>query len=665
MFAYYDNVYRRGERSISGDELCVAFRNAHPAMPRNGEDLQAAKRNTYAAVCFGLSADGTPTGHLAADYDHCEPEIARRIFEHTCMLPWVYMCGRSHSGGVWAVWRVGAGVASDEVFRAMHTIGAMSEICIGGPKGWQLDPRSIVESQLRYVAPCSIEKGTLYYNPNATAFERPTSDRHAAHLRISKLCGKNRVVADVALLMLPAAACPGGITVMRGDTGYRYIPQCQVLGASGLGKSSLLRSLRKAFEACGTRIARPASHRMLEQVFVDSVFDVTATTKSGKATAWAPKPHPLPTLILEDENAEHLGSTMEHMSRYRSIIRSLSDGDASVQTTLETRMPQGFYRHAISYLCATTGTAWASECKNCDMRAGELRRQHFADLGDITAPLPIGCSYDVDFTPLLESVPARATPGSSDAVYVIKTTTATLLMHEALVYAFGDPASTSTRAFQAAAACAFWGHEDDMSYESLLCGHAIEARSRECIEALERKIITSKGVLMPGADGARFRIQERLCADGGGVKKASSFRSWLSRDPTRTLHEAFQELKLEGRIRITAKEVQWVYLAPDCCASTAPPELNPEQAASRLAKLNADPEIRRQMGEVKNAQDGRRTFLLKLRGTMYRAGLWTRPEAMQWFRSVAEFVGCAQEKVDALVLARVTLDEHGSVSFED
>lgn len=659
MFASYSDVYRHGATELDAPALLNAFQTAQRAIPQAGETEQDAKRR-YRVVCMGERLDGTPTNILVADYDHCQDAVAQRLFTHSCMLPWVLMCGRSHSGGVWAAWRIGPDITPDEVFEAMHGIGELSDVPTLRGERWRLDKASVNRTQLRYIAPCSTAEGTLYYNPAATLFERPTSDRHAAYQRILAHCG-GEVQADVAAIMLPSAACPGGLSVSRDGDFYMYRAQVQILGAMGGKKTSLMNSVRRVFEACGARVLRPGSARALEKVIVDSVYDVTATTKAGKPTAWAPKLCAVPVLLMEDENADHVGSSAEYLRGFRRVIRMLADNEISVQDTLETRMPSGYTNHGISVIGAATHEGWARGCKDVNVREGELRRQYFADLGERRVATALGRTRELDLLPLLGMAPVKSTHGLCDRGYHVEVPTDMLLVHEALTRAFGSPA-LDTRAYQSAVACAFWAHEGEcatgMSYESLLCGHAIAARGAACAEEVERRALLIAGCDERGGDGARARIQAKLCADGGGPKNAGSFRKWISRSPLKAMKTAYAELKKEGRIRATRESVEWIEATGEDEPALPPvPTLAPEEAAAALEGYLSSDVVQRTAQSVRTAQDGRRTFMLRVRGALYRRGLWSHPDTIAEFRRLAEYVTLDRARTEALISARLTLEE--------
>ena len=673
MVTYYSNVQRDGGRDLTIQELAAKFESAERAVAREGETVQDAKRRTYAAVQFGQTLEGVPTGVLTADYDHCHPIVAERLFRHCSLLPWVMMCGYSHSGGVWAAWRVAPDVTPDEVFDAMAAIGEMSRILTITGDQYFLDRVSLVPEQLRYVAPCSVNPTashtgpSLYWTENASLFERPTSDRHRAYRKFFDTCG-GHVAADVTALMLPSAACPGGIVCSRGQDAFRYRAQVQILGAMGSRKTSLMTSIRKAFESCGADIKRPGSARALEQDVIHSIFTPSELSKGGKPLSWERKASPTPVLLLEDENAEHVGGKAEFMTGFRRVIRQLADNEISVQSTISTTLPSGFYNHAISSIGASTHDGWAKSCRDVNAQEGELRRQYFADLGKKHILTPLGVPLVFDATPLLALAPIHATYGMSDVSYAIEVPDGLLLAHGALVRAFGTPAM-DTRAYQSACAMAFWSGEgessmDDpcriasgMTYESLLCGHAIALRGAEVAEGIAQKAMLVAGTEARGLDGARAQIQARLLADGGGPQKAPAFRKWKSRSASKSLDIAYKELKAEGRIKVDAKTIEWVEIVDteDACqpGPTPPPVLTPEEVKASLDTYKSGEFLQREADAVRRAGDGRRAFMLKVRGSLYRRGLWGKAD--EWYRGLGEYVGLDSKRLEALIKDKITM----------
>ncbi len=673
MVTYYSNVQRDGGRDLTIQELAAKFERAERATVREGETVQEAKRRVYGAVQFGQTLEGVPTGVLTADYDHCDPIVAERLFRHCSLLPWVMMCGYSHSGGVWAAWRVAPDVDRDEVFDAMAAVGEMSRVLTLSGTQYVLDRVSLVPEQLRYVAPCSVNPTeghagpSLYWTENASLFERPTSDRHRAYRKFFDACG-GYVAADVAALMLPSAACPGGIVCSRGQDAFRYRAQVQILGAMGSRKTSLMTSIRKAFESCGAAIKRPGSARALELEVINSIFTPSELSKGGKPLSWERKASPTPVLLLEDENAEHVGGKAEYMTGFRRVIRQLADNEISVQSTIETSLPSGFYNHAVSSLGASTHDGWAKSCRDVNTQEGEQRRQYFADLGDKHVLTPLGVQLVVDMVPLLALAPVHATYGMSDVSYAIEVSEGLMLAHGALVRAFGTPAM-DTRAYQSACAMAFWSGEgessmDDpcrislgMTYESLLCGHAIALRGAAVADGIAQKALLAEGAETRGPEGARAKIQARLLADGGGPKKVGAFKMWKSRAASKALNIAYKELKAEGRIKVDSKTIEWVDIVDtdEACQTgpVPPPVLTPEEAKASLETYKSGEFLLREAEAVRRAGDGHRAFMLKVRGSLYRRGLWGLAD--DWFRGLGEYVGLDDKRLEALIKDKITM----------
>lgn len=664
MTLFFPTLYTKFGTEESVETTIRRFREAKPAA-----------KEALPLALFGQDIEGKPLPYLCADYDGPPPAVAKRLFLLSARLPWVAACGYSHSGGVWALWHVDTAIPADAVLKSMRVIGHKSAIIRGqDAEGW-LDPRSILHTQKRFIAPSTppagsygtdpepepmdaiIEERTIngvYYNPHAELFAEPTSRGHAAYERFLRQCEGDAARADVAMLMLTAACVPGELVSMRAGAIRHFRAQVQILAASGAGKSDFLNSLRKAFELQGADVLSFASARALERGIA-----LSSNTYDAKTKTWKEKDVPTPLLLMNDENGAHAGSTAEFMSSYRAVVRELYGSTISFASSLSTDLPKGYFKHGVSTIGATTHSDWAQSCKNLNLEAGELRRQYFADFGDTYIPLPLGGRAEVDLAGLLIHAPTRASFGRCDAGCFVDVPDSLQVAHECLAAAFSDPA-IDTLHYQAAVAAAFWAHEIEgtpMSYDSLCCGHAIARRGSAALDKIEINILRSAGLSERGIDGNRAKIQHYLLSRGGSCPD-SSLRRWAATSALPSMLDALKALRREKRVTTKDGVATWVDIEEDeAPAHRPPPELHSSQVPAVLGALMQRADVQAGIAECKLKQDGRRRFMLKLRGAFYAAGLWQHPKAMNAFEALARDLGLARDKLENILRTPITFGD--------
>ncbi|HZK45479.1 MAG TPA: hypothetical protein VFD34_04525, partial [Clostridia bacterium] len=144
---------------------------------------------------------------------------------------------------------------------------------------------------------------------------------------------------------------------------------------------------------------------------------------------------------------------------------------------------------------------------------------------------------------------------------------------------------------------------------------------------------------------------------GGGPKKAGAFRMWKSRAASKALNIAYKELKAEGRIKVDTKTIEWVDIVEndEACQTgpTPPPVLTAEEAKASLDTYKRGDFLLREAEAVRRAGDGRRAFMLKVRGSLYRRGLWGLAD--EWYRCLGEYVGLDDKRLEALIRDKITM----------
>ena len=80
-----------------------------------------------------------------------------------------------------------------------------------------------------------------------------------------------------------------------------------------------------------------------------------------------------------------------------------------------------------------------------------------------------------------------------------------------------------------------------------------------------------------------------------------------------------------------------------------------EEAKASLDTYKNGEFLLREAEAVRRAGDGHRAFMLKVRGSLYRRGLWGLAD--EWYRGLGEYVGLDDKRLEALIRDKITMTE--------